>query len=291
MADDIPTEIMPVQQCGAVLALSTDPERVSRLSHSSFAPSEKWIAEAALRKLDEAWSKDQETHAANLAAIENNKALRIRVGSLMDAIGMPVKYTRPKPGSRSWPPKRETVEAGYLTDIKREIPIDDGFEKATAGAIERRTRFQKFLDDALAEHDLAQQAAAQAEERRRAALRANVELAQIVIRHGLPPETDWNEALEALRPKDQRLDLAAAMYLTRGDWSEGAYRVGDALRRFKIEDDTDKNIATDVVSHMEDFEDGRVFRDCEWNYGRLFAEARDPQLAADIQACLDRADA
>jgi hypothetical protein len=72
------------------------------------------------------------------------------------------------------------------------------------------------------------------------------------------------------------------MMQTRGNWSYGFYRVSDALGRFKIDSDTDKDIANEIVGCMND-DDGRVFRDCAWSYDRLFAEAEDKQLSVDIQ--------
>jgi hypothetical protein len=98
----------------------------------------------------------------------------------------------------------------------------------------------------------------------------------------LQEDSTGDDVLEALRGKDQRLDLAVAMMQTRGNWSYGFYRVSDALGRFKIDSDTDKDIANEIVGCMND-DDGRVFRDCAWSYDRLFAEAEDKQLSVDIQ--------
>lgn len=50
-----------------------------------------------------------------------------------------------------------------------------------------------------------------------------------------------------------------------------------------------KDIATDVLSCLEDFCDGRVFRDTTWCYSRLFESAADQQLSADVQQALRRA--
>ncbi|MNV78716.1 hypothetical protein D3C71_1722230 [compost metagenome] len=113
-----------------------------------------------------------------------------------------------------------------------------------------------------------------------------MELAAVLLRYELPLESSWSDVLDSLCEKDQRLDLAVAMQRTRGDWSEGPYRVKNALDRFQIETTEDKDIANDVLSCLDDFEDGRVFRDTNWNYGRLFASVKDETLSADVQKAL-----
>jgi len=40
---------------------------------------------------------------------------------------------------------------------------------------------------------------------------------------------------------------------------------------------------------MDDFEDGRVFRDTTWNYTRLFDSVEDKQLVADVHKAMQMA--
>ena len=109
----------------------------------------------------------------------------------------------------------------------------------------------------------------------------------MLLRHELPIESSWDDVLEHLRKKDQRLDLAVAMEQTRGDWSDGPYRVRNALDRFQIHIDEDKAIATDVASCLYDFEDGRVFRDTTWSYSALYESVADKQLVSDCQTAMN----
>ena len=119
--------------------------------------------------------------------------------------------------------------------------------------------------------------------------KADIELAGLILRYSAPEDTDWDGMLELLRSKDQYLDLAIAGQETRGDWSDGFYRVSEALQRFKLKDERDKEIAADLLGCMGS-EDGRVFRDTQWNYGELYALVSDQQLAKDAQLCLSRVD-
>ncbi len=116
-----------------------------------------------------------------------------------------------------------------------------------------------------------------------------MELAGVLLRYELPIESSWSDVLDHLCGKDQRLNLAVAMQRTRGDWSEGPYRVSNALGNFRIETNEDKDIAADVATCLYDFSDGRVFRDTTWNYTRLFASVTDQQLAADCQKAMQHA--
>ena len=78
-----------------------------------------------------------------------------------------------------------------------------------------------------------------------------------------------DDFIDKAREADKYLDLASAMEATRGDWSDGFYRVRNSLNRFNVETPTDAEIVADVESCM-DADDGRVFRDTDWNYNRLY---------------------
>lgn len=74
---------------------------------------------------------------------------------------------------------------------------------------------------------------------------------------------------ESIRKANKYLVLAIAMKETRLNWSEGFYRVEDALKTFQIESEQDQAIYADISGCLHE-EDGRVFRDTTWNYDRLF---------------------
>lgn len=284
-----PTKIQPVEQCGAVGKCMSHPSSYASVLQSSYSkPSPERVATHAMQQLESARQRDIATHDANLPKLAINQALRERVQVLMDEIGMPKRWSQRDLNSRARYPKTITSDAGYVLDMQRELKVDDGFAFAT-------TTYERLHKDYLAYAEQAKREGEQkrtAEEREREAVierrKADMELAAILVRYALPVESDWGDVLDALCGRDQRLDLAVAMQKTRGDWSEGPYRVRDALGRFQITSTEDKDIANDVLACLEDFEDGRVFRDTTWNYGRLFAEAADAQLSADIQLCCQR---
>lgn len=280
--------IQPVTQCGAVNKCMAHPSSYASSLSSYSKPSTKRVAEHALQQLEAARAVDVERHEANLPAIANNRAVLARVEALMAEIGMPPKWSERDTNSRARYPKTVTRDAGWINDMRRECKTDDGFAHATSSYEGLRGRYLEYAKAAEVE---AEQAKRQAEREQAAVIerrKADMELATLLLRYSLPIDSDWDAVLEHLRTKDQRLDLAVAMQQTRGDWSEGPYRVRAALDRFTIQNDEDKEIAADVASCLYDFEDGRVFRDTTWSYGALFASIADRQLVDDCTTALNR---
>lgn len=276
-----PLKIQPVEPCGAIGKCMASPQSYASHVSSYQQTNPRAVAAHALRKLEEARALDVATHEKNLPAIEANKVIAARVEALMADIGMPKSYSERDRNSRARYPKTITHSAGYIGDLRRHCVTDDCFASAT-------TTYERMKRDYDAYAVRAEAEATEADKKRQreaeAALekrKADMELATLLLRYGLPIESTWDDVLEALRNKHQRLDLAVAMQLTRGDWSAGPYRVRDALDRFSIETTEDNDIANDVLDCLQDFEDGRVFRDATWSYTRLFASVTDEALRAD----------
>jgi len=252
---------------------------------------EKTIARAAalaLRELETARARDVALHEANLPALANNRIIAAQIIALNESIGMPKRWTERDRNSRARYPKTIGHDAGYLSDVAREVKTDDGFDLATHSYNGMKADYDRYAESGKTEAEqIARRREAEQQqlvERRK----ADMELAGLLLRYELPIESSWSDVLEHLRGKDQRIDLAVAMQQTRGDWSEGPYRVRDALNGFTIQTDEDKEIAADVASQLYDFDDGRCFRDCTWNYSRLFASVADQQLATDAQTAAAR---
>lgn len=284
-------KILPVEPCNNIGKCMASPQ-----SYASVMPAYTGsgnparVAAFALQKLEEARERDVQAHARNLPALENNKAVKAAVEALMESIGMPKSWSERDLKSRSRYPKTISHQAGYLSDLGREVRTTDNFEHATMQYERMKAQYQKYAAEAAVE---AEQKAA-AEQRAREAVvakrKADMELAAILLRYSLPIESTWRDVLHALAEKNQRLALAIAMQQTRMDWSEGPWRVRDALAGFQIETTEDKDIANDVLSCLDDFCDGRVFRDTTWSYDALFASIEDQTLVADARSALAAAD-
>lgn len=280
-----PTKIMPVELCGLVNKCMSSPSSyASYMTYGSKSPTA--VAAHALRELEAARAKDVATHERNLPAIENNKVIAARVEALMIEIGMPKSWSERDTKSRSRYPKTITNEAGWIGDVRRNCKTDDSFTHATSSYERLLKDYTAYAERAQVEAD---QAAKKVQAERDAELakrKTDMELAAILLRYELPIESDWSDVLDHLCSKDQRLNLAVAMEQTRNDWNEGPYRVRGALNGFNIESTEDKDIANDILGCLEDFEDGRVFRDTTWNYSRLFGSVADQQLVTDCRTAM-----
>ena len=282
------TAIQLVELCGAIGKCMASPQSYASAMSSYQQTNPRAVAAHALRKLEEARALDIATHEKNLPAIEANKVIAARVECLMAEIGMPTSYSERDRTSRARYPKSITHSAGYIGDLRRHCVTNDNFDTATSTYERLKREYDAYAVRAeaeAAEADRKRQREADAVIERR---KADMELAALLLRYELPIESSWEDVLDALRKKNQRLDLAVAMRQTRGDWSEGPYRVRDALDRFTVETTEDKDIANDVLDCLRDFEDGRVFRDTTWNYDRLFASVEDEVLRADCLKALER---
>lgn len=281
-------KIHPVEPCNNIGKCMASPQSyASNMPRYSGSEDPARVASFALQQLEAARQRDVEAHERNLSAIEANKAVHAHVKAVMEAIGMPTRWSERDLKSRSRYPKTISHDAGYLSDLRREVPVTDSFEHATSTYQQLKQRYEAYAEQAAAE---AEQKAAAAQRQRDAQVakrRADMELAAVLLRYGLPIESTWRDVVHALAEKHQRLALAIAMQQTRGDWSEGPWRVRDALAAFQIETTEDKDIANDVLSCLEGFCDGRVFRDTTWSYDALFASITDQQLVADARLALN----
>lgn len=276
-------KIMPLEQCGAVGKCMASPQSYASGMSSYRTPSIDQVAAKAMRELEAARAVDLATHERNAAAIANNTAVRAHIEAIMDGIGMPRSWSQKDTKSRARYPKTFSTPAGYLSDLVRECRTDDGFASATSTYNMLLTRYTEYAATATAQAEKDRLEAERAQAAKVAQRKADIELVTIIQRYSLPIESEWGDVLEALRGRDQRLDLAVAMEDVRGDWNDGCDAVESAIGRFTIQTDEDKDIANDVLGCTRDFEDGRVFRDTTWNYNALYGSVADQVLAADVR--------
>lgn len=228
----------------------------------------------------DAWSNDRrwanaqadykaalEIAARNDAAKAANDLLASNLAKMIEACGLKCEVV-----DRSW----RTGKIKSRTPTEWKSALTAAFPRPYGTTDEVESKWKRLSEQQDKIEKQRQQEAEQAEaarlndERERKLTAAVVDAAKYL---GIDPITsDAEHVIETLRERDKYLDLAIAMSATRGDWSDGFYRVKHALGRFKVETEIDKAIFSDVSSCM-DHDDGRVFRDTEWNYDRLFGYA------------------
>lgn len=282
LSANVPNAIQAVVPCGHVGKCMASPSSyASDLRGNYRTPSDLDVAKHAMRKLEEARAKDVEVHAANADALASNAILAEWIRKVMDQIKMPKEHRYRDMKSRAMYPKMISQEAGWISDIRRWVVTTDAFDAATHSYNRLKADYDRFMVEAEKKAVLEAGKADREKAEKIKKREQDMKLATIINRYGLDILSEWDDVLEKLSSKDRLLNLAIAMEDTRGDWSEGCYRVRDAL--FVPSTPQEEEVIRDVAPCCEDFEDGRVFRDTRWSYDAIYAIIADQQLMADAR--------
>lgn len=96
-------------------------------------------------------------------------------------------------------------------------------------------------------------------------------------------DVSFESVLAALLSKDKYLRLAHYLLLNRENWTEGPSLADTGLNSFEIETSEDQEIHNELLKLIVEWEgDGRVFRDCHFNYDFLFSKA-DSAIREDYE--------
>jgi len=103
-------------------------------------------------------------------------------------------------------------------------------------------------------------------------------------KYDLDLDANQDDILEKMCSLNKYLELAHGLLENREDWSDGPKSASYALRNFKIETPLDQEIHDNIAPYISDWDgDGRIFRDIEWNYDRIFKMVKEnnPSLYSD----------
>jgi hypothetical protein len=225
------------------------------------------------RRAELAYQESIPICAANDAAKVANEKLIRKLVAAITAAGI-TRSTRKRKARSQW--KTEEVNCEWYSLLIAAAP---SYPHTSTWLADLWKRFVAIHEADEAKRKAAREARERAYE---AARREKIKLATQVLAAseiGLDPMTaSLDDMIEAVRKKDKYLDLAAAMMDTRGDWSDGFYRVEYALGRFNADTPMDKEIyyAVHAAVHSGE-EDGRIFRDLgEFGYDAILKLA-DPK--------------
>ena len=97
-------------------------------------------------------------------------------------------------------------------------------------------------------------------------------MAVIIARYSFDNATTAKDALEEILNQNKYLRLAHYLEMNRNDWNDGCSYAVAGLTGFNPETAEDNAILAEINNLCADFDgDGRVFRDCTYNYGVLFS--------------------
>lgn len=218
-------------------------------------------------------SSDDEIHAAIAADVEIHKT-NDDIGSanakvyawfqnMLRTLGIPEKIRDEKSRARVQP---------YITNP---VYYALSFPHDTAPNWSGFNVSQRKYKQILADQKRVKEEKARQDESARQKL---VALAEICVEFGFDIQKvkDLSDALNMLREKDTFFNLGCAMLACRNDFSESR-GVRDALSGF-IENHYTR-LYNEINSLCENYDgDGRVFRDCEFNYTYIFSELVDKKI-------------
>jgi hypothetical protein len=219
-------------------------------------------------------------HQENLPVIENNKAVAQHVKRIMTNLGIPEsRTTYGYATARAKNMTRRTVTSGYVTDLAEVCKTEDGY-KACCNHLDS---FESRINSYEAEHRKAEASAQSVALKQKAARDSLVLLGQLSAKYACEASTP--AIIEALCERDKYFALGYWMMRNRADWNDGPAKAQQGLGYFfPLISDEDQAINAEITALCEDWDDdGRVFRDCTYNYDTLFARA-DGEILLDFRA-------
>jgi len=280
-ADTNTGKIQKIKQCGSmngVMCAIASYDRTTSVFDS--APTCETVCKKAMEDADKRLAESREIHEANIPLIESNIKLRQQIQLIMRNAGIPSSYNESfYKSTRSHSLSYREIQSGWTQDLNRYVLINDNWE-AEQKAYEN---FKRKVEEYRKQETAKEQAKIQEKEMAEKKLVEQRELAVFVVKYGLAPASTWENLLEHIVTKNKYLRLAHYLSLNRGDWNDGCDYAETGISGFTIETDIDREISDNINSCMgENWDgDGRVFRDCEWNYDRIFGLVTDSDLLKD----------
>ena len=252
-------------------------------------------AKVPLAKVEEQARKliaDAREHIAavdgvNVDAIAHNKNLCQQVTDLLNRIGIANSYTTyelPSPRHKT----RQTIPhtAGFVNDLNRVCPKSNTYSlKLQIDEYERRLtayldswRKEEIKEKAEADTRAVEKYIAQKPHIIKLLIKtADIDLLTLLSKAEAGQKSGVirdaiKEAIDFVLDKNKYLRLAYFLEQNRNDWNDGPVEAERGLYGFTIEDKTDQEIYDELNGLVINWEgDGRVFRDCKWNYTVLYS--------------------
>lgn len=232
------------------------------------------LAKAAAER---AFAEAQAIEAENQLICENNKAVLHRISEMIKNAGISSTYSEWSGSGRR--AKQVSRKCAWATALAQNVPTTTHWSQTLLSY----RAWVEACDRDIRERDEAAKAKSAAAEQERKALARAVLVAKIAEKYGLDISSDQDDVIAELRRRDKYLDLSISMEETRNDWNDGPYAVKVAIRRFSVDNKTDEAIEEEISNLVENWDgDGRVFRDCHWNYNNLYGMA-DKEIMDDYR--------
>lgn len=210
----------------------------------------------------------KEKHELNIPIIENNLKVYEQAIKFMQDLGLSKSesYQKRRYG------KTYSRTAEWVNSINSMIPTTDNFISCESAYKSRIYSLDNIEQKIKNENYRIEQKAKKEQEKKVQEVK--------LIKFGLELKEKFKDLLDEiytasyfrnfLLNKDKFLCLAYAMESTRNDWNDGCYAVEDKLYLLDQSIELEKKIYNELQELCSDFEDGRCFRDCQYNYSVLY---------------------
>lgn len=226
---------------------------------------------------EKAFEVAKKQHEENIPLIEENKRVFAQIVSMIENAGIASSST--SLGKKGF----KTVKYPWVVELQSKVSFDDLWCDC-----ERHHNYLMEKNEVYIVEERKKRFADEEKEKQRIKYESKIKtLAVLSHKYGV---SDFDFVLESILNKCKYLYLAHAMKKTRDDWRDGCYMVEKALNSFNVESDTDNNICRTISDLVNNWGgDGRVFRDCEYNYDILYAMV-DKDLLADYNDIIELSD-
>lgn len=215
--------------------------------------------------------KDLETHNQNIEKCASNNETYSALMNLLKRIGISKEYLGYRANRNK---QKEWITYNWVSEISSQIPRD--YSKSKLEDLSKKLKYdiQLIYDNEI-----------EVVKRKQKEKEKNKKLALLLAKYDLDLDNDWEDLLHVIIAKNKYLYLAYWLERNRGDWSDGYHYARLGLEGFNCESELDNEIYYCIKSCIDDWDgDGRVFRDCEYNYSVLYGivEKNNPDLYKDF---------
>lgn len=239
----------------------------------------------------EMWKADNEDTLNKNKEVSCHNALQYsRVETIMSTLGVPATfYSSFYKTSRSRKMTTERRPAEWPKEIKGVLPTDCGYEAILKRISEKREAIKTFGENWIKDNEkrLREEEAVRLAKEKEA--KEQKVLATLRVKYELDLDAEVDEIVSTIKSKCKYLTLAQALLDNRNDWNDGCDSAECGLSFFTIETAEDGKIYNEISGLCVNWGwegDGRVFRDCKYNYDYLFGLV-DETLMKDYNAAME----
>jgi hypothetical protein len=224
--------------------------------------------EKTIKALNTIKENSIESHNYNIKAVEHNKKCKENLIELFKNLGF-TDYRYESYGKRSQKSYRTT--ALWVNEIEKHYP--------TEYEINIDNLMQELIDklkNKLKEYNNKLEAKKQEKEKQKAIKESKKKFAILCSKYDLDYDSEPYNIKMAIIEKDKYLYAAHYLLENRNDWNDGYSYAKQSFKKLDSSNATDILIINEIQSIIDSGDiDGRHFRDCNWNYDKLFGMANN----------------